>query len=71
VNHYEVDLTGWYLGQVADVSSDGQFLVGTGAYNNSLDGWRIQIPEPGIFTLALAVLVLAARRRRAVYSVRF
>lgn len=65
VNHYEVDLTGWYLGQVADVSSDGQFLVGTGAYNNSLDGWRIQIPEPGIFTLALAVLVLAARRGRA------
>lgn len=64
VNHYEVDLTGWYLGQVADVSTDGQFLVGTGAYNNSLDGWRIQIPEPGIFTLALAGLLLAARRGR-------
>jgi uncharacterized membrane protein len=65
VNHYEVDLTGWYLGQVADVSSDGQFLVGTGAYNSSLDGWRIQIPEPGVCTLVLAGLLLAALRGRA------
>lgn len=64
-SYYGIDLSGWVIGAVGDVSTDGQFLVGFGSYNGVLDGFRVQIPEPASLPLLFAGLFLARRRRFA------
>ena len=69
-NDVGLDLTGWTLGSVGGISSDGYVIVGDGinpdGYN---EAWIATIPEPGTFLL-LAIGGLALLRRRSAQVIR-
>jgi uncharacterized membrane protein len=60
-----VDLTGWVLTQVLEVSSDGRVLAGDGFNpDGNREAWVAYIPTPGTALVLAAVPAFAARRRR-------
>jgi probable HAF family extracellular repeat protein len=64
VNELGLDLTGWFLSEVEDVSADGQTLVGFGINPQGVsEGWIAHLPEPATALLLLAVALLPRRRR--------
>lgn len=62
---YALDLTGFYLDRVSDISQDGRVLVGWGHYDGTAAevAWRAVIPAPGAWSLLPLSLALARRRR--------
>jgi hypothetical protein len=59
-----LDLTGWALEVAADVSWDGQTIVGWGRHNGQQEGWIAVIPEPSTGSLVcIGLAALCARRR--------
>jgi probable HAF family extracellular repeat protein len=61
-----VDLTGWELQDVKDVSWDGTVLVGNGKYFGEQRGWMVMVPAPGGSGALIVVGIGAWQRRRAV-----
>lgn len=60
-----VDLTGWRLTQVLEVSSDGRVIAGDGFNpDGNREAWVAYIPTPGTALVLAAVPAFAARRRR-------
>ncbi|MHB1034843.1 MAG: hypothetical protein ACYC0Y_09370 [Pirellulales bacterium] len=53
---YGLDLTGWRLEAVTDISADGRVIVGYGVHNGDQEAWRVVVPEPTGLLLALAAL---------------
>lgn len=62
---YGIDLTGWEINTVSDISADGMTIVGTGRNpaGNTV-GWIATIPEPTTGALALLAGAIFTRRRR-------
>ncbi len=51
---YGLDLTGWKLESVTDISDDGRVLVGNGENPDGVyEAWRAVIPEPSSLLLAM------------------
>jgi len=65
-DQYGLDLTGWTLLEVLDISQDGKTFVGYGASPRGVvEGWVATIPEPSALTLlAFAGMTLIRRRQR-------
>jgi probable HAF family extracellular repeat protein len=65
-SEYGLDLTGWSLTEVLDISEDGNTFVGYGTDPQGItEGWIATIPEPSTLSLLAVGGLLAARRRRA------
>jgi hypothetical protein len=60
-----IDLSGWQLRAITEVSQNGRYLTGRG-YNpeGDLESFIVQIPAPGTVLPALVGLIAAGRRRR-------
>jgi uncharacterized membrane protein len=60
-----IDLSGWQLLAITEVSQNGRYLTGRG-YNpeGDLESFIVQIPAPGTVLPALVGLIAAGRRRR-------
>ena len=63
--YYGIDMSGWVIWTIGDVSSDGNYLVGFGNNNGVPDAFRIRIPEPGVLSMLILVSPLAIRFRRS------
>lgn len=64
MDQYDVNLDGWTLNQITDITPDGMTMVGTGLNpEGNLEAFKIVIPAPGSIAL-LGVAGLAGRRRR-------
>lgn len=65
---YGVDLTGWEILGITDMSENGRTLVGNGRLNGEIRGFMVTgVPEPSSLSLLLfggAVLAAARRRNR-------
>ena len=44
VEVHGLDLSGWTMGNVLDISTDGHTIVGSGVRNGVLEGWVARIP---------------------------
>lgn len=64
-NEYGLDLMGWTLNTVTDVTPDGTTFVGTGLNADGLlEAYRVTVPSPGVFgPLAMAAMAGVRRRR--------
>lgn len=63
---YGLDLTGWTLNTITDMTPDGQTMVGYGMNpSGNFEAFKITIPAPSAALAVLAVAPLLARRRRA------
>jgi len=61
---YGLDLTGWSLTEVLDISQDGNTFVGYGTNPQGItEGWIARIPEPSALVLLLGGIVTVLRRR--------
>ena len=59
-----IDLTGWIILDVFDVSEDGSTIVGQAGYNGLVQGFVLTIPAPaGALPLAVLGLMVFNRRR--------
>ena len=60
-----IDLSGWQLLAITEVSQNGRYLTGRG-FNpaGDLESFIVQIPAPGTVLQALVGLIAAGRRRR-------
>jgi len=62
---YGIDLMGWQLNSVADITPDGLTMVGVGLNpQGQLEAFRVTIPSPGSIGLFAIAGALGARRRR-------
>lgn len=65
VSDFGLDLSGWTLRVVTDITPDGTVLVGSGINpRGELQAFRVVIPAPGVLGLMAMSGVLLARRRR-------
>jgi probable HAF family extracellular repeat protein len=65
LEQHGLDLAGWLLFDVTDVSADGRTLVGRGTNRDgNMEAWIAIVPEPGVASLlAWGLLLLALKRR--------
>jgi hypothetical protein len=62
---YDLDLNGWRLIHVSDISADGSVIVGWAlGETGPAAGFVVTLPEPAGGVLALASAALFGRRRR-------
>ena len=62
---YGLDLTGWSLTEVLDISEDGSTFVGYGTNPMGItEGWVARIPEPSTLSLLVVGNLCALLRRR-------
>ncbi|MGP1308996.1 MAG: PEP-CTERM sorting domain-containing protein [Phycisphaerales bacterium] len=59
-----VDLSGWVLTGVSNVSADGLTLLGLGEYEGNTHSWIATIPSPGAAGLMAIAGIAFTRRRR-------
>lgn len=68
MNDYGMDLGGWTLNHLADITPDGLFMVGTGTNpNGDLEAFKISmatLPAPGALSLFALAAAAGHRRRR-------
>ncbi|MCC5823899.1 MAG: hypothetical protein LAT64_06195 [Phycisphaerales bacterium] len=65
VSDYGLDLMGWTLNTVTDITPDGMTIVGTGLNAEGLlEAYRVTVPTPGAAGMLAAAGLLASRRRR-------
>ncbi len=61
---YGLDLTGWSLTEVLEMSQDGSTFVGYGTNPQGItEGWIARIPEPSALSLLVVGLLRTLRRR--------
>ncbi len=66
LDDYGISLSGWYLGEVRDISADGNTLVGHGWNPQGFsEGWIAHIPEPTTLILISIGCCFVRRRQRA------
>lgn len=64
VNDYGLDLTGWTLESAIGVSDDGLTIAGSGVGpDGRRQPWVVQLPEPGMLSLAVLAFCLVGRSR--------
>jgi probable HAF family extracellular repeat protein len=65
VGDFGLDLAGWTLRYVSDISADGMVIVGTGINpNGDYEAFRAIVPEPSSLSLVSILCVLAGARQK-------
>lgn len=65
VGDFGLDLTGWTLRYVSDISSDGTVIVGTGINpNGDYEAFRAVVPEPSSLSLIILCVLVSVRKKR-------
>ena len=61
-----VNMTGWTIDSIEDVSADGKTFVGSGTFNGTSQAFVASVPEPSSLSLLLVggAVLMAGRRRR-------
>ncbi|MEK6643292.1 MAG: PEP-CTERM sorting domain-containing protein [Planctomycetota bacterium] len=66
VNAFGLNLTGWALPNVRDISADGSVIVGTGINpDGNYEAFRVVLPEPSAVSFLVFGLVMVRRRKAA------